>query len=168
MRIDKKIMIIKRDKLGRIIRGNGKKHGLSTAPIYDCWIAMKARCNNSQHPNYSNYGDRGIKVCDRWQNSFDNFFSDMGKKYKQGLTLDRIDNNGNYEPLNCRWITIFEQQRNRTNNNIVVGVHFEKMRKKWHADITHNGIKTFLGRFVNLEDAKRARENAEKNVLNYI
>lgn len=81
-------------------------------PTYDVWAHMLDRCRNRRSKMYSRYGARGISVCDRWQ-SFENFLSDMGQK-PDGLSLDRIDNNGNYEPGNCRWATDRMQNRNRS------------------------------------------------------
>jgi hypothetical protein len=94
----------------------GRKHptmigGKRTAE-YRAWSAMKTRCCNKNDKNYPNYGGRGIKVCDRWLHSFDNFMDDMGLRPK-GLTLERIDNNGNYEPGNVKWATKCEQTHNR-------------------------------------------------------
>lgn len=154
--------ITNRDNKGRILKGNGLKHGLSREPIYDCWVAMKARCNNINHSTYKHYGLRGIKVCDRWTKSFDNFLLDMGEKPNINSTLDRINNNGNYEPDNCRWISTQEQQKNRSDNLPFVGVVFEPLRHKWRADITRFGKKYFLGRFKEFDDAKSARIKAEK------
>jgi hypothetical protein len=84
---------------------------------YRAWQAMKARCFDINNIGYPNYGGQGKTVCDRWKDSFENFFADMGKKPTPKHSLDRIDNKGNYEPSNCRWATRKEQQRNTSRNN---------------------------------------------------
>ncbi len=84
--------------------------GEATA-TYRTWQRMKCRCYNTHHDRYELYGGRGIRVCDRWRNSFENFLSDMGER-PEGHSLDRINPNGNYEPSNCRWATHQEQMRN--------------------------------------------------------
>lgn len=79
---------------------------------------MKGRCYNEKTKQFKNYGARGIVVCDRWMESFENFIEDMGLK-PDGLTIDRIENNGNYEPGNCRWATPAEQRENQRNCNYI-------------------------------------------------
>lgn len=82
------------------------------SPTYQSWAAMKARCLNPGRAKYADYGGRGIKVCDRWLGSFSNFLADMGER-PEGMTLDRIDNDGDYGPGNVRWATPKEQRANQ-------------------------------------------------------
>jgi hypothetical protein len=89
----------------------GIRHGGWGSPEYWCWHAMLQRCNNPRNPGYKNYGDRGIKVCKRWHR-FEHFYSDMGDR-PAGLSIDRIDNDGDYKPSNCRWATQAQQHSNK-------------------------------------------------------
>lgn len=99
--------------------GQARKHmhtphinGKTThSPTYSSWNSMKNRCTNSNHKHFHRYGGRGIKVCERWINSFVNFLEDMGSMPEKGYSIDRIDNDGNYELSNCRWITRSENAR---------------------------------------------------------
>lgn len=87
---------------------------------YRVWASMKQRCGNPNNIRYNAYGGRGIRVCDRWAESFENFISDMGYRPSSDHTIDRINVNGNYEAGNCRWVTKHDQYRNTTRNVCVV------------------------------------------------
>ena len=93
-------------------------HGKTGTRTFNIWGKMKQRCTSDKAHNWNRYGGRGIRVCERW-NDFSNFLADMGEA-PAGMTLDRIDSNGNYEPTNCRWATMLTQSRNRTNNIVLV------------------------------------------------
>lgn len=96
------------------------KHGLSYTSEYRAWQTMRLRCTEPTNPAYASYGGRGITVCERWLNSPSNFLADMGPKPSPAHELDRYpDNNGNYEPGNCRWATRAENDRNRRSNRLL-------------------------------------------------
>lgn len=90
-------------------------HGQHKHRIYGIWRSMKERCHNPNHDAYNRYGGRGITVCLRWQ-KFENFLSDNASLFREGLSLDRKNNNGNYSPRNCEWVTKTAQSNNRHNN----------------------------------------------------
>lgn len=108
-------------------------HRRSHTKEYNSWRQIKARCINPNHAAYFKYGARGIKMCDRWLNSFQNFLDDMGyapensKKY----SVERNDNNGNYEPKNCRWATYDEQANNRRTSHLVAFNGQSKTLAQW-------------------------------------
>ena len=115
-----KTKIVSNDYLhGSPLPSCGCAHSLTKHPLYDIWKAMKDRCYNPDSLSYKNYGARGIKVCDRWLESFQNFCEDMYEGYKKGLQIDRKDNNGSYTPENCRWATPKENGRNKRNNHLI-------------------------------------------------
>lgn len=93
-------------------RNGSPKHGMNKTPEHMAWVSMKQRCTNSRKREWPHYGGRGIRVCERWMNSFDAFFSDVGPRPSTNHSIDRIDVNGHYEPGNCRWATQQEQVEN--------------------------------------------------------
>lgn len=161
---------------GRYLRANQvrscgclkNKHGLHKSRINNEYRHMKDRCLNSKSQIYENYGGRGISICDEWlgENGFINFYNWAIKNgYSDKLTLDRINNDGNYEPDNCRWTTKTVQSINRrTNKNNasgIKGVYWSKKDKSWYAQITLNKKCIHLGYCKSKEEAVEKRRKAE-------
>lgn len=123
------------------------KHGMLNHRLYKIWTGLRDRCNNSGNKHYHRYGGRGIKVCERW-NDFANFAADMDSTYKEGLTLDRIDNDGDYAPENCRWVTQFEQQWNTSKTVLIQfkGEWFPLREAARQAGIPQNSVSQRVAR----------------------
>lgn len=112
-----------------------KTHGLSKGRLYRIWRGVKQRCNNPNDDAYKYYGARGITLFDEWNKSSSSFFKwSFENGYNENLTLDRIDNNGGYEPSNCRFISNTEQQRNRRNNVNITAYGETKTLEEWARD----------------------------------
>ena len=122
-------------------------HGMSKHPAFAVWRSMNDRCRLPTHQAWRNYGARGITVCERWQQSFENFWADMGPTYEHGLELDRKDNNGSYSLENCHWATRRENVMNRRNTvrgvdvmklsqetGIYHGTIYNRLRSGWSID----------------------------------
>lgn len=114
---------------GCIKANSNVRHRLRQSREYMIWAGMKSRCSDVNHSGYKYYGARGVTVCPRW-NNFVEFFSDMGT-CPTGHTLDRINNDGNYEPGNCRWATLKEQANNKRNNRLLTYNGITKTLPQW-------------------------------------
>ena len=139
-------------------------HGESRSREYNVWRHILYRCENKKYKEFEYYGGRGIFVCKRWH-KFENFLSDMGRVPEKNLTIERIDNNGNYEPSNCIWATQEIQNRNKriykNNKTGIKGVHWAEQIKKYRVSISLNRKKINLGCYHFLSDAKEARTKGE-------
>jgi len=131
-----------------------KTHGMTKSPTYKSWCKIKERCNNPKVINYPRYGGRGITVCDRWVNSFENFYADMGER-PANTSIDRIDNSGNYEPFNCRWASL-KTQANNARSNRIIEYHGESHTLSEWCDIKGINYNTFCGRFFRGWSIERA------------
>jgi len=141
------------------VRARFTTHGLKKHPMYNVWKAMEQRTNNPLHPDFKYYGEIGITICDRWK-SVGNFIEDMYPTFKEGLSIDRKDNNLGYSKDNCRWVTQMIQSRNtrkiRLNNTSGYrGVTYNLKSKKWISQIGINGNIKYLGRFNTALDAAK-------------
>jgi len=123
----------------------GEKHGKRHTSEYNSWSGMKCRCYNEKNPKYRVYGQRGVIVCDRWLNSFGNFYDDMGAKPSRKHSIDRINVNGNYEPSNCRWALPITQSRNKTYNHMIEYNGKNLTMSEW-SEITGIDFDTILAR----------------------
>lgn len=109
-----------------------KTHGMSNTKLYCIWEGIKGRCYNKRNKSFPNYGGRGISMCDEWKDSFESFFDwSMSNGYEEGLSIDRINVNGNYDPSNCRWITITEQGYNKRNSVMLTHNGETKCLAEW-------------------------------------
>ena len=117
-------------------------HRMKGTPTHNSWCAMKQRCNYPSSNEYAYYGGRGIKVCDRWNEKFENFLADMGERPK-GRTIERLDTNGHYEPGNCVWATMAQQQRNRRSTILIKRNGVTKCVKDWCDELGINPDKVY-------------------------
>jgi len=139
-------------------------HGGTNTILFSRWKAMKQRCYNTNADNYKWYGEKGIKVCDEWKNSYEAFRDwAMQNGYTDKLTIDRRDEGKDYGPDNCTWETWFTQQQNKgigkLNTSGYKGVSFNKSRKLWQTAITSNRVRIHLGLHTTPEEAALAYNN---------
>jgi len=139
-------------------------HGGSRLCEYRIWNLMRQRCSNKNLKTFKHYGGRGITVCERWRNSFDAFLDDMGRRPSEKHSIDRIDNNGNYEPGNCRWTTQRQQSRNkRTNRKILFnGLLLSVIEWCEITGVSKNCLLTRLNRGWSVEQALTKSVQARK------
>lgn len=117
--------------------------GRRKLPEYRIWAHIKGRCNNPKTKCWKNYGGRGITICDRWLNNFDNFLEDMGKRPTPDHQIDRINNNGNYEPSNCRWVS---QLQNARNKRVTLTEHqVKEIRKHLYMGLQNLEVESITG-----------------------
>lgn len=144
-------------------------HGLRSHPLYYTWHGMIQRCYGTKRKDYGRYGGRGITVCDRWKDSLENFIHDMGEKPSPKHSIDRINNDGNYEPSNCRWATPTQQASNKrmskNNTSGTTGVYWNKRKGTWVAVIRREGTLKYLGSFRDKKDAIKARLAEESQLI---
>jgi hypothetical protein len=144
----------------------GVTHNLSKHILYDRYQGMMDRCYKESHKSYNNYGGRGIKVCDRWH-SIANFIEDVYPSFSDGLTMDRIESDGDYEPSNFRWATRELQNQNTRirvdGSSKYRGVYWNNQKQKYSCKIHYNGINKYIGTFTNELDAAIAYNNFVKN-----
>lgn len=143
----------------RRVGENRKQH-----PLYKTYAGMKRRCYNQNEKAFGHYGGRGIKICDRWLglDGFNHFVADMGSKPSQKHSIDRIDNDGNYEPSNCRWATPKEQRQNQRlridNKAGIGGISWYSARGNWRVKVES----VYIGCYSTLEEALSALFSAKE------
>ena len=159
-------MIDIKDEIKNRYRENNPnfKHGKTNTRLYEIWRAIKKRCNLITHKYYKDYGGRGIIVCDEWLNDFMNFYYwAINNGYRDDLTIDRIDVNGNYEPNNCRWVTRNVQLKNKRNNVYITYQNKTQTMSDWAKEF---GLKqnVFRQRYILGWSMEKIKETEVRNV----
>ena len=145
-----------KEQLAKIETKHGQAIHGKRSRLYICWRGIKLRCNNPNNPSYKDYGGRGISMCNEWMNDFQAFNNwAISHGYADNLTIDRIDVNGNYEPSNCHWVTMKEQQNNRRNNHLITHNGETHTMMQW-SEITGIAFHTIKSRLKSGWSVERA------------
>ena len=130
-------------------------HGLRKSPEYIAWRNIKKRCYNPKHPQYADYGGRGITMCDEWKDSFETFYRDMGPRPSPELSIERKNNNEGYSKTNCRWASRMEQANNRRSNLLYEFDGETKTLAEWCRELRldYDSVRNGLRRGLSFEDA---------------
>ena len=134
----------------RLIQQNidNSKHSMCNTRLYKIWKHMHTRCYNQNDEHYQDYGQRGIEICDSWKDDFLEFYNwSISNGYNNNLSIDRIDVNGNYEPSNCRWVTIKKQQNNKRNSVYLTYNNETHTIAEWHEIIPSINLSTMYYRY---------------------
>lgn len=159
---------LRKDVMKELMTTHGEGCGEQLTIEYSKWQGMKNRCFSPSYAYYKHYGGRGITVCDRWLHSYPNFLADIGR-CPEGLTLDRIDNDGDYTPENCRWATAMEQAGNKSNNRWLTFRGRTQILMDWVREwgISHSTLKYRLKKGHSMEEIFNYH-NSKKEVNNYV
>lgn len=145
---------------GKLNTANKTTHGKSRTPKYKIYTGMIERCTKPEHHSWEGYGGRGITVCDRWLEAFENFDEDMGERPSDKHSLDRIDNDQGYCKENCRWATSSEQAYNRgkrsASSSRHKNVYLNKKINRWVARVWEDGVRVYLGSYKTEDEAALA------------
>lgn len=154
---------------GAKIAAISRTHGMKSSPEYYVWTSMKQRCLNPKVRNFNQYGGRGITVCPRWNGSFEAFFEDMGPRPSDQHSIDRIDNDGSYEPSNCAWKVKADQDRNRRSNIMVSvdGVEMVLIDACAVLGVDYNRTRRRLKQGLSIDEIRRLEANGERAPRRY-
>lgn len=139
-----------------------KTHGMSKTKTYKCWVGLKYRCDSPNATGYEKYGGRGIGYCDRWKD-FENFYEDMGPRPSDKHSIDRIDNDGDYCPENCKWATLNQQSINKRSTKKHIGV-IETASGNFRTSFSHDNVVKFLGTYATAVDAATVYDDSYEEV----
>lgn len=141
-----------------------KKHGMTSTKLYGIWNAAKNRCTNTKAKSYKDYGARGIQICEEWKESSNFFEWALANGYKDGLEIDRIDVNGNYEPSNCRWVTKEQNANNKRNNKYIEYNGETRTLAEWsrYFDVNYKNLSRNLIKGYSLDEAVKRIKSGER------